>query len=64
MQTQIRHKKPFRMRFWKASRVPARICPSCRARYEGIGCLQCGWVADTSVACCGSEALHEGKAIA
>jgi hypothetical protein len=64
MHMNIRSDKPARRRLWGRRLSKGLTCPRCHTRYEGIGCLECGWVTDTSVACGGSEALREGKAIA
>lgn len=52
------------LRSWRTVPEPAHLCPRCAARYEDIGCLACGWVPDTSVACSDAEMLREGKAVA
>lgn len=63
MKAHYKPNKPLWLRFWKLRRTD-HVCPQCHSRYEGLGCLQCGWVAGTSVACCGTETMREGKAIA
>lgn len=63
MQLHPHNHKPVLPRLW--ARPAAKVaCPRCGTQYEGIGCVQCGWVADTSVAYFEAEALQESKAIA
>lgn len=58
------HKQKVAMpKLWFGRKAKA-ICPRCQTQYEGIGCIQCGWVADTSVAYFEVETRQESKAIA
>lgn len=38
-------------------------CPRCRASSDAIGCAECGWTPDTSVAFGGFEMLQEGRLV-
>ena len=64
MQAQARASKLLRWKLGRSTKVTRHTCPRCQSQYEGIGCLECGWVSDTSVACCGSEDLRLGKVAA
>jgi hypothetical protein len=63
MQAQPHNQKVLLPRLWSKPKSKA-TCPRCQAPYEGIGCVECGWVADTSVAYFEVEALQSSKAIA
>ena len=55
----LRQDRVVRPEFRKASVVSTFTCPRCWARNEGIGCSECGWTPDTSVACCEAEVWEE-----
>ncbi|MHB8996147.1 MAG: hypothetical protein ACYC63_12950 [Armatimonadota bacterium] len=64
MRIKLRGNQRFPFRLWGRRGTQELTCPRCHTQYEGIGCVQCGWVSDTSVAYCGTEGMQEGKAIA
>jgi hypothetical protein len=61
MQAPVHTRKSIRLKLWGSAKAKKRTCPRCQSGYEGIGCLECGWVPDTSVACYDAEKLNEGK---
>lgn len=61
MPPQVHSRKMIQLRLWRSMKATRHVCPRCHSPYEGIGCLECGWVVDTSVACCDGEKLNAGK---
>lgn len=43
--------------------VSTYTCPRCRAYNQTIGCTQCGWTPDTSVAFAGADISREDSIV-